>query len=96
MFIWPLRPFAFLSSRCSAIASYASGEEYARSPPPGLLWFLCCFREAWPFRGAELELLDGPVKAGRRDSMLEVEGPPVWLLGEFDAMERDLPRFEFD
>lgn len=40
-------------------------------------------------------LLDGPVKAGRRDSMLEVEGP-AWLLEEFDAMGRDLPRFKFD
>lgn len=63
---------------------------------PDRRWFLCCFREPWPFRGVGLDV-EGLGWLGRReDSKLEVDGP-VWIAGEWlVGMGRDFPRFKFD
>jgi len=96
MEVWPRRLEAFRTARSSAMASSSSSER----PPscwPGRRWLRCCFRAAWPLRGAECAAdEEGLAWLGRRaTSKLGADGDgPEGDDAGVDT-ERDLPRMEF-
>ena len=88
--VWPLR----LEEPLARVLKSGIAASSSKTSLKGRLWFRCCFRELWSFRGAARLEPCGLERALGADSKLAEAAVDCWLAGNTVKGERDLPRFD--
>ena len=88
--VWPLR----LEEPLARVLKSGIATSSSKTSLMGRLWFRCCFRELWLFRGAARLGPCGPERALGADSKLAEGAVDCWLAGNTVKGDRDLPGFD--